>query len=76
MDELAADILSKLPANFDIEMVIMKYPVMYDESMNTVLRQELIRFNRYSTCSRSIQGQEMCINSVSMTKMSYFLVSS
>ena len=69
MDELAADILSKLPANFDVEMVIMKYPVMYDESMNTVFRQELIRFNRYSTCSRSIQtqDQDMCINSVSMS---------
>jgi dynein heavy chain len=46
VDELAEDILSKLPADFDIQMVINKYPVMYEESMNTVLRQELIRFNR------------------------------
>ncbi|KAK5855255.1 hypothetical protein PBY51_005374 [Eleginops maclovinus] len=46
VDELAEDILSKLPADFDIQMVIDKYPVMYDESMNTVLRQEIIRFNR------------------------------
>ncbi|XP_046888652.1 dynein axonemal heavy chain 3 [Hypomesus transpacificus] len=52
VDELAADILSKLPANFDVEMVIMKYPVMYDESMNTVLRQELIRFNRLTQVVR------------------------
>jgi len=43
---LAADILAKFPKPFDIEMVIEKYPVKYDESMNTVLRQELIRFNR------------------------------
>ncbi|KAI3358460.1 hypothetical protein L3Q82_014895 [Scortum barcoo] len=46
VDELAEDILSKLPADFDIQMVIAKYPVMYEESMNTVLRQEIIRFNR------------------------------
>uniref|UniRef100_A0A8C4DY39 Dynein axonemal heavy chain 3 n=1 Tax=Dicentrarchus labrax TaxID=13489 RepID=A0A8C4DY39_DICLA len=46
VDELAEDILSKLPADFDIQMVIDKYPVMYEESMNTVLRQEIIRFNR------------------------------
>ncbi|XP_057310450.1 dynein axonemal heavy chain 3-like isoform X2 [Hydractinia symbiolongicarpus] len=44
--ELAADILLKFPPPFDIEMVMEKYPVLYEESMNTVLRQELIRFNR------------------------------
>ena len=42
IDELAADILSKLPPNFDIEKVMKLYPVLYEESMNTVLRQELI----------------------------------
>ncbi|XP_071775394.2 dynein axonemal heavy chain 3 [Centroberyx gerrardi] len=46
VDELAEDILSKLPADFDVQMVMEKYPVMYEESMNTVLRQEIIRFNR------------------------------
>jgi dynein heavy chain len=29
-----------------------KYPVRYDESMNTVLRQELIRFNRLTSVVR------------------------
>ena len=53
VDELAADILSKLPADFDLEEVIERYPVMYEESMNTVLRQELIRFNRLTSVVRS-----------------------
>ncbi|MGH0135647.1 UNVERIFIED_CONTAM: hypothetical protein FKN15_057952 [Acipenser sinensis] len=48
VDNLAADILSKLPKDFNLEMVIKKYPVVYEESMNTVLRQELIRFNSIS----------------------------
>ena len=30
-----------------------KYPVSYAESMNTVLRQELIRFNRLTAVVRS-----------------------
>ena len=38
MDELAADVLTKLPPDFNIEMVMNKYPVVYTESMNTVLR--------------------------------------
>nr|XP_023674913.1 dynein heavy chain 3, axonemal [Paramormyrops kingsleyae] len=46
VNEMADDILSKLPADFKMEMVMKKYPVIYEESMNTVLRQELIRFNR------------------------------
>ncbi|KAL4617872.1 dynein heavy chain 3, axonemal [Arapaima gigas] len=53
VDELAEDILSKLPADFDIQMVMNKYPVVYEESMNTVLRQETIRFNRLTSVVRS-----------------------
>uniref|UniRef100_A0A8C5C287 Dynein axonemal heavy chain 3 n=1 Tax=Gadus morhua TaxID=8049 RepID=A0A8C5C287_GADMO len=52
VDELAEDILSKLPADFDMQMVVEKYPVRYEESMNTVLRQELIRFNRLTQVVR------------------------
>ncbi|XP_009068409.1 PREDICTED: dynein heavy chain 3, axonemal [Acanthisitta chloris] len=53
VEDLAKDILSKLPSAFDIEAVIKAYPVLYEESMNTVLRQELIRFNRLTEVVRS-----------------------
>ncbi|XP_068952632.1 dynein axonemal heavy chain 3 [Petaurus breviceps papuanus] len=53
VEDLAKDILSKLPKDFDLEMVMNMYPVLYEESMNTVLRQELIRFNRLTTVVRS-----------------------
>jgi dynein heavy chain len=43
--ELAADIHAKLPSQFDMEYAALKYPVKWDESMNTVLCQELIKFN-------------------------------
>ena len=38
IDDLAGDILEKLPGDFDMEQVVAKYPVVYTESMNTVLR--------------------------------------
>lgn len=51
IEELAQDILTKLPNDFDLEVVVKLYPVVYEESMNTVLRQELIRFNRWARWS-------------------------
>ncbi|XP_006892767.1 PREDICTED: dynein heavy chain 3, axonemal [Elephantulus edwardii] len=65
VEELAKDILSKLPNDFDLDMVMKLYPVVYEESMNTVLRQELIRFNRLTEVvrgslmdlGRAIKGQ-------------------
>jgi len=37
--------LARVPSPFDVEAVAAQYPVKYDESMNTVLQQECIRYN-------------------------------
>ncbi|XP_015175416.1 PREDICTED: dynein heavy chain 3, axonemal [Polistes dominula] len=50
---LAADILSKMPAQFDMVDVAEKYPVLYMNSMNTVLRQELNKFNQLTNVIKS-----------------------
>jgi len=46
VEEIAHDILQRCPKPIDIEKVSAKYPVLYEESMNTVLQQEIIRYNK------------------------------
>merc|ERR1711972_485142 len=62
--ETSAKFLGDLPEPFDCEEVDAKYPVNYMESMNTVLSQELLRFNKLlrkvrsslADVSKAVQG--------------------
>ncbi|XP_034447227.1 dynein heavy chain 12, axonemal [Hippoglossus hippoglossus] len=55
--DIANGILTKLPSNFDIEAALSKFPVLYEESMNTVLVQEMERYNTLcSTIRVSLQN--------------------
>jgi dynein heavy chain len=53
MQGVAEDIKGKLPPDFDMEQAAIRYPVRWDESMNTVLTQELLRFNNLMRCIRA-----------------------
>ena len=65
--KITSDVLARLPANFDIEAVQRKFPVLYEQSMNTVLAQEMLRYNRLLSIIRaSLQSLEKAIAGLSV----------
>merc|ERR1719401_934782 len=50
---VADDVLARLPDPWSTVLVQEKYPTMYEESMNTVLIQEVTRFNGLVKCIQS-----------------------
>lgn len=43
VEDVAHNVLLQVPEPINLQMVVAKYPVLYEESMNTVLVQEVIR---------------------------------
>ena len=46
INDISVQIESKTPAAFDIIEISKQYPTDYNESMNTVLTQEILRYNK------------------------------
>jgi len=50
MDETAASIQDRLPKPFPLDVCETKFPTLYEESMNTVVKQECLRYNKLLWC--------------------------
>ncbi|KAF5300254.1 hypothetical protein FQR65_LT09209 [Abscondita terminalis] len=78
---IVSDIFSKLPKGFDLEIAQKKFPVRYEESMNTVLVQEMKRFTKLLNAIRlslldienAIKGLAMMTPTLETLQMSLLL---
>ena len=50
--EAASRILERIPPLFDIADISARFPTQYEESMNTILVQECMRFNKLTAVVR------------------------
>jgi len=46
MDDTAASIQERLPKAFLLDVIEAQFPTLYEESMNTVVKQECLRYNQ------------------------------
>lgn len=59
------DILAKLPKLFNQEIVLVKYPISYSNSMNTVLGQEIVRYNKLiATITQSMKDIQAALKGI------------
>jgi len=62
LKKICDDILGKLPKEFNTEIVQIKFPVSYNNSMNTVLGQEIVRYNiLISTITNSLKNIDQAL---------------
>lgn len=66
----------QLPSNFDTEAALSKFPVMYEESMNTVLVQEMERYNTYEQIAHCRNLQTYSTSSHSLYNWNTFILPS
>lgn len=74
VEEIVTGIVQKIPKPIDIQEVVTKYPVIYEESMNTVLIQEVIRYiHTHVSHEHTTQEQEILSEHFHQNRNTFFL---